>query len=100
VGVPIADLAAVIPIVEAAASQTVVNGSLFAYLWNDASGLWARVPTLDVAIGASATRAISGSGVETIYKRGYVAYLPSGVTISSGNVTVWHNAVGLNGESL
>lgn len=92
-GVPLDDVAQVHVAVEAVAGQTVVNGSLFAYWLNPWTMLWARVPSLDVAIGAVAYRCVAGAPSAAIAGEGRLAYLPSGTTISSGTAIVYMSAI-------
>lgn len=87
-------------VIEAGASQTVAGGSLLAYVYNDVSGLWGRAPELDLSVPATATRVYAFSGFTVTAPRGRIAYVPSGVTISSGSATVYINAASPTGGRL
>lgn len=78
--------------VEADSGQTLSGaGSLLAYLWNPLTGVWARTPDLDFTVTASATRGMGFLGAEVVSGRGRIAYVPSGVTVSSGSRTIFIN---------
>jgi len=88
VGLNLRDVGGYIVTVEAVSGQTVAGGILAAYVLNEFSGLWCRAPDLDLTPGA-ALRAYAFAGSEVVCGRGWVAYVPSGVTVSSGNATVY-----------
>lgn len=93
VGVPLDDVSQVIVSIEAAATRTVVNGSIFAYWLNPWTMLWSRVPGLDVAIGAVTYRCVAGTPSSAICGTGWLACLPSGTTISAGTADVYVTAL-------
>lgn len=99
-GALISDVGGFVVVIEAAAGQTVSGGTLLAYAYNDISGVWARVPELDLAVPATALRSYAFSGFTVTAGRGRFAYVPSGVTISSGSATIYLNAVSDTGGRL
>ena len=98
VGMPLDGVSAWMVLGEADATQTLTNGVIGAFIWNPYSLLWSRASGLDVAVGASAIRSVAGAGSSAVAGKGVrVAYVPVGVTVSAGNVTVYHNAYDSNG---
>jgi hypothetical protein len=76
-------------VVEADAAQTLSGaGTLLAYLYSDVTGRWSRAPDLDLYVSASAVRGQGFPGFAVSSSRGRVAYVPSGVTVSGGGVTI------------
>jgi hypothetical protein len=74
----------------AASSQTLSGaGTLTAYVYDDAVGLWSRIPELDLTVGTATIRCITFLGVWAAAPRGRVAYVPTTVTASSNSVTVY-----------
>lgn len=79
--------------VEADSGQTLSGaGSLLCYVYNDVSTVWARTSDCDLVVTASSVRGQGFLPMRTA-PRGRVTWLPSGVTISSGGVTVYINLV-------
>jgi len=78
--------------IEADSAQTLSGaGSLKAYVWNPISGVWARAPGSDLATTTASVRGLAVLNQAVYAGRGRVAYLPSGVTMSSGGLTVYIN---------
>ena len=78
--------------VEADSGQTLSGaGSLLCYLWNPLSGVWDRTPDLDLSVTSSAVRGMGFIGGQVVSGRGRIAYVPSGVTVSSGSRTIYIN---------
>jgi len=84
--------------VSADAGQTLSGaGSLLAYWFSNTTSLWYRAPEFDIAIPAAAATnrgyyplaGSPGKGIPVIVQSGRIGYTPSGVTISSGGVTVF-----------
>jgi hypothetical protein len=91
-GATVADAMGYYVCVEADSGQTLSGaGSLKAYAWNPLSGVWARVPDLDLATTTATIRGLGFIGNEVISRRGRIAYVPSGVTYSSGSLTIYIN---------
>ena len=67
-------------------------GSLQAYLYDDNVARWARCPDLDLTCGTASVRDLAFPGFSVLSPRGRIAYVPSGVTVSSGGVTIYLNA--------
>lgn len=87
-------LAAVSLTAEADASQTLSGGgTLQAYVYDPQAAAWARCPDCDVAVAVSAVRrqAFSAFDVKVGLPGARVAWIPAGVTVSSGGVTVYLN---------
>jgi hypothetical protein len=93
VGANLQDVTAYQVFAHADASQTLTGGSLDAYLFDDVTGLWGRAPGLDIGIDVNVLRSYGAPGDPVICGRGRIAYVPTGVTISSGSVTVLINCV-------
>jgi hypothetical protein len=73
----------------AAAAQTLSGaGTLRAYVYDDAVGLWSRLPDLDLTNTTSAVRCVTFAGIWAAAPRGRVAYVPDTVTASSNSVTI------------
>lgn len=95
VGVNLRDVGAVVARVYAAASQTVATGTYVWGWWREGSGdgLYLPIPAMNDT-GPAATRGITlvgpsaGFGSPIMLSDGYLAVLPSGVTVSSGNITI------------
>lgn len=81
-------------VIEAVSGQTVSGGTLLAYTYNDLSGTWVRNRGLDQPVPAFAEIGHGFEGFSVTSARGRVAYVPSGVTISSGSLTIYINMVG------
>ena len=108
-GMDLTTVGAVDIVVCADSGQTITSGgTLQVWFYDVDTGLWAlsdynwAVPTgkrCATTLGPS-----SGKGVPIIARRGRIAVVPSGVTVSSGSVTIWHLAVqvgtGANGGAL
>jgi hypothetical protein len=78
--------------VEADSGQTLSGaGSLLCHLWNPISGVWARCPDMDFTVSIASKRGMGFLGAEVVSGRGRVAYVPSGVTFSSGGLTIYIN---------
>jgi hypothetical protein len=78
--------------IEADSAQTLSGaGTLHAYLWNPLSGVWARFPDGDFTVSVSAKRGMGFLGNEVVSGRGRVAYVPNGVTVSAGGLTIYIN---------
>lgn len=99
-GVSCANAGAIEVFLEADSGQTLSGaGNLLAYALDDINGLWARAPDFDLAVTSAmaSNRAATfigpsaGKGIPVISKRGRMAYVPSGVTVSSGGVTIAMN---------
>src|SRR5512146_325831 len=87
---------------EADTGQTLAGGSLLICVRDDISGRWRLMPDV-CALAAAATRDHSpcaGGGFSVTSPRGRIALVPSGVTVSSGSVTVRMLATGANGYPL
>lgn len=87
---------------EAAAGQTLASGSLLVCERDDISGRWRPMPDT-CSLSATAARDHSpctGGGFTVISPRGRIALVPSGVTVSSGSVTIRLLATGPNGYPL
>jgi hypothetical protein len=93
VGANLQDVTAFQVFAHADSGQTLTGGALDAYLFDDVSGLWARAPTLDLALDANAIRSQGFASDAVICGRGRLAYVPDSVTISSGSVTILINCV-------
>lgn len=82
----------------AASGQTVSGGTMKCYTWDEDSGVVASCTDLDLSVTAAALRSYSfagpapGFGIPVIGMRGYMGWVPSGVTVSSGSVVVDHLA--------
>jgi hypothetical protein len=108
-GMDLTTVGAVDVVVCADSGQTItLGGTLQVYFYDVDTGLWAlsdynlSVPTgkrCGTTVGPSA-----GKGIPIIAKRGRIAVVPSGVTVSSGSVTIFHLAtqagVGANGGAI
>ena len=74
----------------AASSQTLSGaGTLRAYVYDDAVGLWSRLPDLDLTQSTATVRCVTWAGIWAAAPRGRVAYVPDTVTASSNSVTVY-----------
>lgn len=91
------------------AGQTITGGtSLKCYLRNRIDGVWARFADWDVSLGAgnftvqetTFAGPSAGKGWPIIDRADRLAFVPSGVTVSSGNVTLFHNASSLAAGAL
>lgn len=76
----------------AASGQTLSGaGSMQAYLWDNDLGLWARNPDLDFNVTAT-TRCQVSPDFQVMVAAGRVYFAATGVTVSSGTLTVQHKA--------
>lgn len=84
--------------VEADSGQTLSGaGTLQAYWYSDNQARWMRAPDFDITIpaGAASNRGYyplagsPGKGIPVIVQSGRIGYAPSGVTVSSGGVTIY-----------
>lgn len=91
VGAALSDVGSFAVFAEASSGQTVAAGSLACYVLNDITNVWARAVDRDLALDATAVRSQGFAGAEELLGRGRVAYLPDGVTVSSGSVVVYIN---------
>lgn len=89
-GQPLKDLDAITVMVAADATRTLSGaGTLQCYVYDPSVALWARAPGLDFACSTASVRTLSFQAVEVIGGRnGRVVWIPNGVTISAGGVTV------------
>lgn len=90
-GAPIAQATAVLVRVCADESATLSGaGSLQAYFRDETDGLWSRAPGLDKALSAadSGERCATFPGTEVHVSYGRLSWVPSGVTLSTGDLTV------------
>lgn len=67
-------------------------GTLSAYVRDETDGLWTRVPALDKTVPASASglRCVGWDENAVLLPYGATVYVPAGVTVSGGNLTVTH----------
>ena len=76
-------------------------GTLQCYVYDaDTLGVWVRVPDLDQTIGVTNLRGQSFPGIYVPSPRGRVAWIPSGVTVDAGSVTVWINCTSFDGRAV
>lgn len=86
--------------------QTITGGSgILLYAYDATSGLWGQFNATAYTVKTGARCAwVQGSaigvGIEIAASRGRLAAVPSGMTVSSGSLTVYMNAVDANGNSL
>ena len=74
----------------AATGQTLSGaGVLTAYVYDDAVGLWSRLPDLDLTNSTATVRCVTWAGIWAAAPRGRVAYVPTALTASSNSVTVY-----------
>jgi hypothetical protein len=105
VGVNLDTVAAVFLYLQAGSGQTVASGWIQCYLYSPLVATWATLP-VTYALSSTAVRTQSpqgdspGIGIPVIGMRGWLACVPSSVTVSSGNVTMWMLAVGADGSTL
>ncbi len=87
---------------EAAASQTLAGGSLLVCVRDDISGRWRAIPdTCSLSAVAARDHApCTGDGFQVYAPRGRIGLVPSGVTVSSGNVTIRLLATDASGQPL
>lgn len=82
----------------AAAGQTITGGVLKCYYWDPDTGVVASCTDLDLSVTAAALRSYAfagpspGIGIPVVGMRGFLGWVPSGVTISSGSMIVDHLA--------
>lgn len=102
-GVNLDNVAAINLVVRAPSGATVAAGTYKAYFWDPDSGVVASVAEYDIAGNAAALRSYmlvglsSGVGIPIIGMRGYLGWLPSGVTAASG-LTIDHLCVTPDGR--
>jgi hypothetical protein len=81
--------------VEAVAGQTLTGGKLAAFYYDDVAAAWSPLldGTLDATLSATASlrQSFLGFRVTGNRKGTRFALIPSGVTISSGNLTIYIN---------
>lgn len=83
----------------AASGQTLSGaGTLLAYVYNPIAGLWARVPDLDLTTTTASVRCLAFPGIFVAVPAGRIAYVPSSVTASSNNLTIYVNGAGPGGQ--
>ena len=89
-GQPVGDLIAVTVVAAADSGQTLSGaGTLQAYIYDASTGLWSRMPGADLSVTSSAVRSMAFQALDVLGGRaGRVKWVPTGVTISSGGVTV------------
>jgi hypothetical protein len=73
-------------------------GALRAYTYDGTR--WARCPDLDLTTATASVRDLSFAGFTVTAPRGRIAYVPDGVTVSAGGVTIQILASGVKGEVL
>jgi hypothetical protein len=74
----------------AASGQTLSGaGTLTAYLREPGIALWAAAPELNLTVTSSARRCQTFSGFMVTVPRGRATWVPTGVTVSGGGVTVY-----------
>ncbi len=79
-------------IVEADSGQTLSGaGALTAWQWNPESGVVDRAPYLDLAAPTAGVRGQVYAAVERLGQRGRVFYVPTGITVSLGGLTIYIN---------
>jgi hypothetical protein len=64
-------------------------GTLTAYIRDPSIALWAAAPALNVTVFSTARRCQTFSGFTVTVPRGRITWVPTGVTVSSGGVTVY-----------
>ena len=80
---------------EADSGQTLSGaGALTAYWYDNATAAWSRVPAMDLATTTATVRRLT-LHVSAVANRGRIAYAPTGVTVSSGGVTIYITAASL-----
>jgi hypothetical protein len=108
-GMDLTMVGAVDVVVCADSGQTVTSGgTLQVWFYDVDTGLWALSDyNLSVPTGKRCATTVgpsSGKGIPIIAKRGRIAVVPSGVTVSSGSVTIFHLATqastGANGGAI
>jgi hypothetical protein len=85
--------------IEADASQTLSGaGTLEAWFQEPQTSAWCRAKDFDITTNVSAVRRATfigpsaGIGVPVIYRGGRFVWVPNGVTVSSGGLTIYINA--------
>lgn len=87
-------------VIEADSGQTLSGaGTVQAWIYDDTVAGWCRAPEFDVTVpaGVASIRRYyplagsPGKGIPVITQRGRIGYTVSGVTISSGGVTIYIN---------
>lgn len=90
-GMPLGDVTGLRVMVSAASGQTLSGaGSLQAYGWDNDLARWLRVPDLDLTIPATCAskRDCRWADLDVPVQSGRLLYAATGVTVSSGTVTV------------
>ena len=64
-------------------------GTLTAYNRDESIALWATVPDFNLTVSSSARRCQSFAGFNVDVPVGRVTWVPTGVTVSGGGVTVY-----------
>lgn len=94
-GIALADLGSYSVTAESVVGQTHTGGKLVAHYYDDVAGAWSPVTdgSFDVPLSASAQlrQSALGFAVRTHRKGTRFALIPVGVTISSGNLTIYIN---------
>jgi hypothetical protein len=77
--------------IAADAGQTLSGaGALSAYVYHPDLGAWARAPDLDLGVTATIRAQTSFAGTVPVGRPGSrIAYVPTGVTMSAGSLTVY-----------
>jgi hypothetical protein len=91
VGALLTDVGGFVVMAEAASGATITGGTLYCYILNGLSMVYARVPDLDLFPGATTLRSYGFPGSQVVVPRSRIVYVPQGVTISAGGMTVWIN---------
>jgi hypothetical protein len=104
-GQPLLEMAGLYVAIEADSTRTLSGaGSLTAYIYDSAPGAfaaWVRCPDLDLPVPASASglRRVAFSGLQLVAPRGTrLMYIPVGVTLSAGGLTVYQMGFTRNGR--
>lgn len=64
-------------------------GTLTAYSRDPSVGLWASLPDLNISMSTSARRCQSFASPSILVPAGRITWVPTGVTVSGGGVTVY-----------
>jgi hypothetical protein len=91
VGVALKDVGSLSVRAQAAAGQTIAGGSLTCYVLDDRAGIWLKYPDGDLTPGSAYRGFAWALGVTVPHSR--IAWVPTGVTISSGSMTLYIDAL-------
>jgi hypothetical protein len=69
-------------------------GTVTAYVRDAQVALWSAIPDLNFTVTSSARRCQTFTGVAVAYPTGRITWVPTGVTVSGGGVTVYISAGG------